>query len=114
MKHLKRIRDRVDSGFSEIKVKTTAGRKFKPDSRGFFVIHVDNVRKRIVVEHYSYDRKIKSRIAGSRAKDLCGTLISRGLVSTLEHATYIGRELIKAEIALENNLKYRQDRRIKF
>jgi dihydropteroate synthase len=31
------------------------------------------------------------------------------MVSRLEHAAYIGRELMRAEIALQRGLRYRQD-----
>ena len=37
------------------------------------------------------------------------TILRLGLVSSLEHAAYLGRELAKAEIALSLKKSYEQD-----
>jgi dihydropteroate synthase-like protein len=50
-------------------------------------------------------------LAGTSAKDLLNTLISRGAVTLLDHAGYLGRELAKAELALLLNRSYSQDDR---
>jgi len=47
---------------------------------------------------------------GRRAEDLCHTIVRRGDVTLLAHAAYLGRELAKAETALEFDLEYDQDR----
>jgi len=48
-------------------------------------------------------------IVGENAGEVLDTVISMGLVSTLEHAGYLGRELKKAELALQFNRSYAQD-----
>jgi dihydropteroate synthase-like protein len=48
-------------------------------------------------------------IAGSTAKEILDTLIERGLISRLDHAAYLGRELMKAELALKFKRSYSQD-----
>ncbi|MDL5502347.1 MAG: DUF4346 domain-containing protein, partial [Candidatus Methanoperedens sp.] len=48
-------------------------------------------------------------IAGSTAKDILDTIVRRGLISRLDHAAYLGRELMKAEIALKFKRSYSQD-----
>jgi dihydropteroate synthase-like protein len=48
-------------------------------------------------------------VAGKTAGEVMDTLIDMGLVSRLEHAGYLGRELKKAEIALKFNRSYSQD-----
>lgn len=48
-------------------------------------------------------------IVGENASEVLGTLINMRLVSTLEHAGYLGRELKKAELALQFNRSYAQD-----
>jgi dihydropteroate synthase len=48
-------------------------------------------------------------IAGKTAGAVMDALIERGLVSRLEHAGYLGRELKKAEIALKFDRSYSQD-----
>ncbi len=93
-------------------------RKIELDKEGFFVIVVDHDKKKIVVEHYRNVKKgkmvgtgkLNKIIEGTGAEEMCHTIINEGLISRLEHAAYLGRELQKAEIALRSNLPYEQDR----
>ena len=48
-------------------------------------------------------------VAGRSARDILNTLIDMGLVSRLDHAGYLGRELERAEIALGLKRDYVQD-----
>lgn len=48
-------------------------------------------------------------ITGSRAKEVIDTIIGLGLVSRLDHTAYLGRELMKAELALKFKRSYSQD-----
>ncbi len=48
-------------------------------------------------------------IAGETAKEVLDTIIRLGLVSRLDHAGYLGRELMKAELALKFKRSYSQD-----
>lgn len=90
---------------------------FEFDIKGFFVILVDHEKKKIVVEHYNYVKdkkliktgKINEVVEGVNAEELCKKIIKRGLLSRLDHASYLGRELQKAENALKNNLEYTQE-----
>ena len=79
------------------------------DPCGFFVILVDTPGNRLLVEHYASDGKLLHRIAGPDAESLCAALVDWQLVSRLDHAAYLGRELAKAELALRRGLSYRQD-----
>ncbi|MDI6807161.1 MAG: tetrahydromethanopterin S-methyltransferase subunit A [Candidatus Aenigmarchaeota archaeon] len=98
------------------------------DPKGFFTIFIKPESKKIVVEHYTtewdeealknYDgnwkkcmksHKLNKVIEGGNAEEICHTVIRLGLVSRLEHAAYLGREIQKAEIALKNNLQYEQE-----
>jgi dihydropteroate synthase len=51
----------------------------------------------------------KINIAGSSARDLLNTIVELGLVTRLDHAGYLGRELQKAEIAMRLGRSYTQD-----
>jgi tetrahydromethanopterin S-methyltransferase subunit A len=84
-------------------------RDYVPDPKGYFTIHPNRERQEIVVEHHDINGRITKVIAGSKADDLYHTIVREGLVSRLEHAAYLGRELVKAEIALKKNLDYVQD-----
>jgi tetrahydromethanopterin S-methyltransferase subunit A len=91
--------------------------EFEFDTKGFFVILVDHDKKKIVVEHYNYVKdknliktgKINEVIEGVDAEELCKKIIKKGLLSRLDHASYLGMELQKAEHALKNNLEYTQE-----
>ncbi len=48
-------------------------------------------------------------IAGSTAKEVLDTIIRLGLVSRHDHAAYLGRELMKAGLALKFRRSYSQD-----
>ncbi len=79
------------------------------DPKGFFVVQVDRPGQRLLVEHYQPDGALAHRIVGPDAESLCVALLEWGLVSLLDHASYLGRELVKAEIALKRGEDYRQD-----
>jgi tetrahydromethanopterin S-methyltransferase subunit A len=54
---------------------------------------------------------LQHRILGNKAADLCNTIVSRGLVTQLDHAAYLGRELASAEFSLKHeNYSYTQDK----
>jgi dihydropteroate synthase-like protein len=57
----------------------------------------------IVAEHE------KTSVVGKKAKEVIDTLLELELVTRLDHAAYLGRELEKAEIALKFNRIYAQD-----
>jgi tetrahydromethanopterin S-methyltransferase subunit A len=90
---------------------------FEFDIKGFFVILVDHEKNKIVVEHYNYVKdkkliktgKINEVVEGVNAEELCKKIIKRGLLSRLDHASYLGRELQKAEQALKHGFEYTQE-----
>jgi dihydropteroate synthase len=63
-----------------------------------------------IVAKYEYEHeREKLEVAGTSAKDLLNSLIDFGLVTRLDHAGYLGRELEKAEMALRLGRSYNQD-----
>ena len=104
------------------------------DSSGYFIIKIDQVNKKIVVEHYLNNindkgialdpitnkpiqcdkqnkRQYNKIFEGNTAKEI-GILITEknnNLISKLDHALYLGRELQKAEECLLTNDEYIQD-----
>jgi dihydropteroate synthase len=57
----------------------------------------------IVAEHE------KASVVGKNAKEVMDTLLELEIVSCMDHAAYLGRELEKAELALYFNRSYAQD-----
>ena len=94
---------------------------FEFDKNGFFLILVDHIKKKIIVEHYNYVKeksliktgKINQVIEGTKAEELYKEIIKRGLLSRLDHASYLGVELQKAEQALKYGIEYTQDEELK-
>ncbi|MFN3384446.1 MAG: dihydropteroate synthase-like protein [Archaeoglobaceae archaeon] len=81
-------------------------KEFHRDPKGDFIIFIADGK--IFCKH---DRVT---IAGERAKEIIDTILKLGLVSRLDHAAYLGRELMKAEIALRLGKNYIQDRDLNF
>lgn len=80
-----------------------------PDPAGYLVILLDRPAERIVLEHYDYQDRLTGALAGRSAKVLYHGAITRGWVSRLDHAAYIGRELARALRAIEEGTPYVQD-----
>ncbi len=86
------------------------------DPNGFFIIELDNKAGHIRVEYYSniYRGKkivsgmLKKVFVGKKTDALCDT-IEKNIPKLLpEHYMYIGREIQKAQYALEKNIRYIQ------
>ncbi len=83
--------------------------RMTPDPAGYFVVYPDHLRRRLCLEHYRNDGILDTVITGAAAAELYIPAIEQGLVSRLDHAAYLGRELARAEAALSSGGKYRQD-----
>jgi tetrahydromethanopterin S-methyltransferase subunit A len=79
------------------------------DKAGYFVVVPLSDRHAINVEHYAYDDTLLHVIEGPSARALYQTIIAQQWVSELSHAAYLGKELAKAELALQYGFKYVQD-----
>lgn len=79
------------------------------DPAGYFVVYVDWRRRLLSLEHYRNDGVLDAMIEGSTAAELYTPAIERGLISRLDHAAYLGRELSRAERALVTGESYTQD-----
>ncbi len=80
-----------------------------PDPAGYFVVLPDRARQRLVLEHYRNDGVLDVVIEGASAAELYWPAVERELVSRLEHAAYLGRELARAEAALRTGEPFVQD-----
>ena len=111
-----------------------SNREIDLDPLGYFIIKIDLISKRILVEHYlnnidgegiaidpitnkpiecgSKDKRKYNKIFyGNTAKEI-GILITEkedNLISKFDHALYLGRELQRAEECILKNTKYIQD-----
>ncbi len=79
------------------------------DPAGYFVIYPDRSSFIISLEHYGNTGVLTTVIEGRSAAELYMTVIDRNLISRLDHAAYLGRELARAEHALRSGEAYVQD-----
>jgi dihydropteroate synthase len=105
------------------------------DPQGYFIIYVDRAEGLICAKHYTNiidDRGLavdpetgkvipaKGKVTrtnttlfvGRTAKELCVKILEQtepSPVSMLDHAAYLGREFVRAEIALLSGAEYIQD-----
>jgi len=119
---------------NEIIDKRLSQRDIVLDSSGYFIVKIDQINKKIIVEHYLNNinekgialdpitnkpikcdkqnkRQYNKIFEGNTAKEI-GILITeknKNLISKLDHALYLGRELQKAEECLLKDHEYIQD-----
>jgi dihydropteroate synthase-like protein len=80
------------------------------DPKGFFKVSVDRAKDEIVVTHFAGGAKVPDVVVrGREPLAIRDTLSKIGLISTLEHAYYLGIEIEKASIASQINRSYYQD-----
>lgn len=98
---LKEKKHRPEEKITEPYTPARADHGYAMDPAGSFKIHIAD--EKIVASHPTMD------VAGTSARDVLNTLIDFGLVTRLDHAGYLGRELEKAEMALRLKRSYSQD-----
>ncbi|TGC09020.1 DUF4346 domain-containing protein [Methanolobus halotolerans] len=82
--------------------------KLELDKEGYFIIVPNPEKMMIMAKHYSYDKELLRLIEGRDAKSIYRTIIKYGWASTLNHAAYLGQELVRAEIAMRTGFDYIQ------
>ena len=86
---------------------------FEDDKTGWFRISVDRDERMVIAAHYLRNAEEPDLIIkGSRVRYIYQTAIRRGLVSRLDHAAYLGKELEKAAISLRLGRAYIQDEKL--
>ncbi len=93
-------------------IETVAGHlpaRMISDPSGYFVVFPDRQRQLLMLEHYRNDGVLDAVIEGQSAAELYVPAVERKLVSRLDHAAYLGRELARAEQALASGAAYVQD-----
>jgi len=91
------------------RIRGKAPKRLGLDPAGFFVILPDKTTGVIVCEHYENSGKLMHVIEGKDPALIAATAVERGLITRLDHAAYLGRELAKAEFAIKTGKPYIQD-----
>lgn len=91
-------------------VRAVEPERLVPDPAGYFVVYPDRARSLLLVEHYTNAGVLDATIEGATPTSIYATIIERNLISRLDHAAYLGRELARAAHALTSGEPYVQDR----
>jgi tetrahydromethanopterin S-methyltransferase subunit A len=86
-----------------------APKTLRLDEAGFFVVLPQAATGLIICEHYENNGRLAHVIEGRQGAIVAATVIEQGLLTQLDHAAYLGRELAKAKIALKTGSHYEQD-----
>jgi dihydropteroate synthase-like protein len=105
---IKEKRRRPDSPLPQNAIQARSSKNWRVDPTGPICIRIvpDSISGNggsIVAEHE------KISVVGKNAREVMDTLLELKIVSRLDHAAYLGRELEKAELALHFNRSYAQD-----
>ncbi len=108
---LKEKRGREFGKMPENAIDAQGSEKWHLDPAGCFKIEITNgdIQNGKFCSGKIIARHNERSIAGATAKEVLDTIIRLGLVSRHDHAAYLGRELMKAELALKFRRSYSQD-----
>lgn len=82
---------------------------WEQDPKGYFLIKINKKKKIIEVGYCKKNNVIEIIVYGKTPQEIYYTIIKKGLISRLDHAAYLGKELQKAYYALKYNKEYVQD-----
>jgi len=82
------------------------------DPKGYFLIRINKEAQTIEVGHCLENNQVKTKITGKTPEEIMYKIIDLNLLSLLDHAAYLGKELQKAHTALKHNFHYTQDSKL--
>jgi tetrahydromethanopterin S-methyltransferase subunit A len=91
------------------KIQAQPPKRLVLDPSGFFIIYPKKEEGKIYLEHYTKDGTLNQIIFGEDPILIASTAIQRNLISRLDHAAYLGRELEKAYLSMRYGFQYIQD-----
>jgi len=102
--------DVINDKVKEIVAHYNDEKEFVLDPKGYFLIRIDQTSKSIEVGFCNERNNIVLKVVGKKPIDIYQTIINKvGLDIRKDHCAYLGRELQKAYIAIQKNIKYVQD-----
>jgi len=91
------------------RIQATDPTRLTLDKAGYFVIYPERRTKKLVVEHYTNQGVLDCMMEGNSTGALYTEAIERNLVTRLDHAAYLGRELGRAQQSLLQGTPFVQD-----
>ncbi len=98
----------------KVKAKYDSRKEWRKDPKGYFIIKVFYDKGYFGARYHTYDNVPRMDIIGTDAEAIVQTIVREDLVSSLQHAAYLGHELHKAEVALKHKLAFVQDTELDF
>lgn len=92
-----------------IKASYDTFKEWKQDTVGYWLFRVDRKKNAIQAGFCRKNNVMEVMITGTDGEEIHNTIVREGLVKSLQHAAYIGHELMKAEVALRLGIPYIQD-----
>ena len=93
------VREEIDAtGFQQ---------KWVQDPQGYFLIRVKDGL--IEVGHCTNNHKLVEIVRGKTPEEIVYKIIDLGLISIMDHAAYLGKELEKAALSIKLGFEYVQD-----
>lgn len=86
---------------------------WKLDPKGYFLIKINRDKKIIEVGHCLENNNVLKVFKGKNPEEIMYKIIDENIITLLDHAAYLGKELQKAYIALNHGFKYTQDSNLK-
>ena len=86
---------------------------FRIDPKGYFLVKVNKIKKKIDVAFVKRLNKAHTVITGSTPMEICNTVIKKKLTLNPLHLSYLSKEVEKAKIALKFGIDYIQDNDLK-
>jgi tetrahydromethanopterin S-methyltransferase subunit A len=83
------------------------------DPKGYFLIRPNKEKGLLELGFCRQDNIIEVLVQGLTPQEVYFTAIEYKLISRLDHAAYIGKELEKAYLALKKGIEYIQDEDLK-
>ena len=88
--------------------------QWEQDPKSYFTVMPYPDAGKIMVRVYSTDHQPLYLIEGEHPRQIYYKMIKMGLITKMEHAAYLGKELQKAYIALQQRLYFNQDDELDF
>ena len=108
-------REITTANMKEVRAKYDDRKEFILDPAGYFLIKTNPKSKEIEVGFCREPNKVALKVTGKTPIEIYQTIINREKLKLRDdHYAYLGRELQKAYISLQNNLKYVQDDELNF
>lgn len=100
--------------FREIRARYDDLKEFVLDPNGYFLIRTNAEKQEIEVAFCAMRNQICFKVTGTTPLEIYQTVLKHDLISRMDHAAYLGRELQKAYDALRTDIPYVQDDELEF